>query len=51
MAVLALANDARDMRARLGRMVVGSSKSGEPVTTDDLGVSGIFFLFLCAWGD
>lgn len=28
MAVLALANDLGDMRERLGRMVVGNSKSG-----------------------
>ncbi|KAH9493167.1 C-1-tetrahydrofolate synthase, cytoplasmic [Bulinus truncatus] len=28
------------MRDRLGRMVVASSKSGEPVTADDLGVTG-----------
>ena len=40
MAVLALSNDLADMRERLGRMVVGSSKSGEPVTCDDIGVGG-----------
>ena len=40
MAVLALATDLKDMRDRLGRMVVGYSKKGEPVTADDLGVSG-----------
>ncbi|KAF8451770.1 formate--tetrahydrofolate ligase-domain-containing protein [Terfezia claveryi] len=40
MAVLALSNDLADMRERLGRMVIGSSKSGEPVTCDDLGVGG-----------
>ena len=40
MAVLALSTDLADMRRRLGRMVVGSSKSGEPVTTTDLGVAG-----------
>ncbi|KAH9523064.1 C-1-tetrahydrofolate synthase, cytoplasmic [Bulinus truncatus] len=40
MAVLALTTDLRDMRDRLGRMVVASSKSGEPVTADDLGVTG-----------
>ena len=40
MAVLALASDLRDMRERLGRMVVASSKSGEPITADDLGVGG-----------
>lgn len=40
MAVLALANDLKDMRERLGRMVVCSSKSGEPITADDLGIGG-----------
>lgn len=40
MAVLALTTSLKDMRLRLGRMVVASSKSGEPVTADDLGVSG-----------
>ncbi|KAJ3083515.1 tetrahydrofolate synthase, partial [Quaeritorhiza haematococci] len=40
MAVLALTTDIRDMRERLGRMVVATSKSGEPVTADDLGLGG-----------
>jgi len=40
MAVLALTTGLADMRERLGRMVVGSSRSGEPVTADDLGVAG-----------
>ena len=40
MAVLALTKDLQDMRLRLGRMVVATSKSGTPVTADDLGVSG-----------
>jgi methylenetetrahydrofolate dehydrogenase (NADP+)/methenyltetrahydrofolate cyclohydrolase/formyltetrahydrofolate synthetase len=40
MAVLALATDLKDMRARLGAMVVASSKSGDPVTADDLGIGG-----------
>eukprot|EP01029_Cantina_marsupialis_P023568 TRINITY_DN5903_c0_g1_i4.p1 TRINITY_DN5903_c0_g1~~TRINITY_DN5903_c0_g1_i4.p1 ORF type:complete len:508 (+),score=177.36 TRINITY_DN5903_c0_g1_i4:490-2013(+) len=40
MAVLALATDLADMRARLGRMVVARSHSGMPITADDLGVSG-----------
>ncbi|KAJ3361354.1 tetrahydrofolate synthase [Allomyces javanicus] len=40
MAVLALCTDLRDMRERLGRMVVASSKAGEPVTADDLGIGG-----------
>lgn len=40
MAILALSNDLDDMRERLGRMVIGSSKSGDPVTCDDLGAGG-----------
>jgi len=40
MAVLALATSLADMRERLGRMVVALSKSGDPVTADDLGVTG-----------
>ncbi|SMY18815.1 unnamed protein product [Zymoseptoria tritici ST99CH_1A5] len=40
MAVLALSTDLSDMRARLGRMVVASSRAGDPVTCDDLGCGG-----------
>lgn len=40
MAVLALSNSLADMRDRLGRMVVCDSKAGQPITCDDLGVTG-----------
>lgn len=40
MAVLALCKDLPDMRERLGRMVVATSRAGQPVTADDLGVAG-----------
>ncbi|VAI32950.1 unnamed protein product [Triticum turgidum subsp. durum] len=40
MAVLALTTSLADMRERLGRMVIGNSKAGEPVTADDLGLGG-----------
>uniref|UniRef100_A0A8C9A6I5 Monofunctional C1-tetrahydrofolate synthase, mitochondrial n=1 Tax=Prolemur simus TaxID=1328070 RepID=A0A8C9A6I5_PROSS len=40
MAVLALTDSLTDMKARLGRMVVASDKSGQPVTAEDLGVTG-----------
>ena len=40
MAVLALAKDLPDLREKLGSMVVGYSKSGEPITADDLGCGG-----------
>jgi formyltetrahydrofolate synthetase len=40
MAVLALAKDLPDLREKLGNMVVGYSKSGQPITADDLGCGG-----------
>ena len=40
MAILALTTDLADMRERLGRIVVASSKAGDPVTAEDLGVAG-----------
>lgn len=40
MAILTLSNSLEDMRERLGKMVVASSKSGLPVTAEDLGVAG-----------
>ena len=40
MAILALTTGLADMRERLGRMVIGTSRSGEPVTAEDLGVAG-----------
>ncbi len=40
MAILALTTSLADMRDRLGKMVVAMSRSGEPITADDLGVGG-----------
>jgi formyltetrahydrofolate synthetase len=40
MAILAVARDLKDMRERMGRIVVAYSKDGTPVTTADLGVDG-----------
>ena len=40
MAVLALASDLADLRARLGRIVVAETADGKPVTTEDLKVAG-----------
>ncbi|XP_011025197.1 PREDICTED: formate--tetrahydrofolate ligase-like [Populus euphratica] len=40
MAVLALTTSLADMRERLGKMVIGNSKAGDPVTADDLDVGG-----------
>ena len=40
MAILALADGLQDMRARLGRIIIGEDTRGRPVTTEDLGVAG-----------
>ena len=40
MAILALTSSLRDMRERIGRIVIASDKSGNPVTAEDVGVSG-----------
>uniref|UniRef100_A0A669EJE6 C-1-tetrahydrofolate synthase, cytoplasmic n=1 Tax=Oreochromis niloticus TaxID=8128 RepID=A0A669EJE6_ORENI len=40
MAVLALTSSLEDMRQRLAKMVVATSRRGDPITTEDLGVSG-----------
>ncbi|NPV09502.1 MAG: formate--tetrahydrofolate ligase [Anaerolineae bacterium] len=40
MAILALADSLKDLRQRLGRIVIGTSKSGDPVTAEDLGAAG-----------
>jgi formate--tetrahydrofolate ligase len=40
MAVLALSTSLHDMRARLGRIVVGYTKAGEPVTAEELKAGG-----------
>ncbi len=40
MAILALSKDLKDMRGRIGRIVVASSNTGEPVTCDDIGAAG-----------
>uniref|UniRef100_A0A8C5Y3S8 Formyltetrahydrofolate synthetase n=1 Tax=Microcebus murinus TaxID=30608 RepID=A0A8C5Y3S8_MICMU len=40
MAVLALTSSLEDMREGLGEMVVASCKKGEPISAEDLGVSG-----------
>jgi formate--tetrahydrofolate ligase len=40
MAILALASDLQDLRARLGRIIVASTRDGRPVTADDLKVAG-----------
>ncbi|EDW67137.1 C-1-tetrahydrofolate synthase, cytoplasmic isoform X1 [Drosophila virilis] len=46
MAVLALSCSLADMKNRLGQMVVAFDKRGQPVTTDDLGVTGALAVLL-----
>ena len=40
MAILALTTDLRDMRERLGAMVIGTNHAGEAITAEDVGVAG-----------
>jgi formate--tetrahydrofolate ligase len=46
MAVLALATDLFDLRARLGRMVLATRADGTAVTAEDLGVAGSMTVLL-----
>ena len=46
MAILALATDVRDLRERLGRIVLATDRSGAAVTTEDLGVAGAMAVLL-----
>jgi len=40
MAILAVASDLKDLRERIGRIIVAYDKKGKPVTTTDLDVAG-----------
>ncbi|MBR4673518.1 MAG: formate--tetrahydrofolate ligase [Victivallales bacterium] len=40
MAILAVADSLADIRSRIGRMILAYSRSGSPITTEDLGVAG-----------
>ena len=46
MAILALTTDLKDLRARLGRIVVASTKDGKPVTAEDLKAAGAMAVVL-----
>lgn len=46
MAILALAKDLKDLRERLGRIVIGTDKKGNPITAEDLGVAGAMAVIL-----
>ena len=40
MAILALTTSLKDMREKLGKIVVAASKNGFPITADDIGIGG-----------
>jgi len=46
MAILALTTDLRDMRERFGRIVFATSKSGEAIDANDLGVAGALLVLM-----
>jgi formate--tetrahydrofolate ligase len=46
MAILALATDLKDLRARLGRIVLATKRDGTPITADDLKVAGSMAVLL-----
>jgi formyltetrahydrofolate synthetase len=46
MAILALATSLKDLRERIGRIVLGLDKAGKPVTTEDLGVAGAMTILM-----
>jgi formate--tetrahydrofolate ligase len=46
MAILTLSTSVRDLRERLGRIVVGTARNGKPVTAEDLGVAGAMAVIL-----
>ena len=46
MAVLALATDLFDLRARLARMVLATTTDGKPITAEDIGVAGSMTVLL-----
>ncbi|MHC4984839.1 MAG: formate--tetrahydrofolate ligase [Planctomycetota bacterium] len=46
MAILALATDMKDMRARLGRIIIGLNKDGDPVTAEQIGCAGAMMVLM-----
>jgi methylenetetrahydrofolate dehydrogenase (NADP+)/methenyltetrahydrofolate cyclohydrolase/formyltetrahydrofolate synthetase len=46
MAILALATSLKDLRQRIGRIVIGTDWSGNPITAEDLGVAGAMTVLL-----
>jgi len=46
MAILALSTSLRDLRERLGRIVIGNTTEGEPITAEDLKTAGAMAVML-----
>jgi methylenetetrahydrofolate dehydrogenase (NADP+)/methenyltetrahydrofolate cyclohydrolase/formyltetrahydrofolate synthetase len=46
MAILALSNDAKDMRRRLGRIIIGMNTNGDPVTAEQIGCAGAMMVLM-----
>jgi len=46
MAILGLSSDAKDMRERLGRIVIGLDQDGDPVTAEQIGAAGAMAVVL-----
>ncbi|XP_046821578.1 C-1-tetrahydrofolate synthase, cytoplasmic isoform X3 [Vespa crabro] len=46
MAILALAANVEDLKQRLGNIVIGFNKNGEPLTAEDLGMTGAMAILL-----
>ena len=46
MTVLALTNSLRDLRARLGRIVIGNTTGGKPITAEELSAAGAMTVIL-----
>jgi len=46
MAILGLSSDAKDLRNRLGRIVVGLNQDGDPVTAEQIGAAGAMAVVL-----
>jgi len=46
MAILALATSAKDMRKRLGRIIVAMNTDGKPVTAEDIGCAGAMMVLM-----
>jgi formate--tetrahydrofolate ligase len=46
MAILALATSLKDLRERLGRIVIGTTTEGEPITAEDLKAAGAMAVIL-----